>query len=251
MIELPLIFVGGLLGSAHCVGMCGGFALIVGTPARRLRANVVRQLAYSAGRIFTYATLGAFVGYGGLRLADGLGGLVNVQAGLCIVAGLLLVVQGLVSAGVIVRVRRVVQLAWAGGTSGVQIVPEADAGFGCLMGGLVGTFLRDRRLSSVFLAGVFTGLLPCGLVYAYLALAATAGDLFVGLATMTAFGLGTVPLMVLAGSGSTLVSLASRRRLLQLAAWCVVLTGLVSIARGVSFFELSGGTTPASCPLCD
>ena len=53
MIELPLVFLGGLLGSAHCVGMCGGFALTIGLGARDVAANVCRQLVYTAGRIFT------------------------------------------------------------------------------------------------------------------------------------------------------------------------------------------------------
>jgi hypothetical protein len=49
---------------------------------------------------------------------------------------------------------------------------------------MVGAFLRDRRWSRVFLAGVFTGLLPCGLVYAFVALAASTSDLMEGLVTM-------------------------------------------------------------------
>ena len=46
MIELPLVFLGGLLGSAHCVGMCGGFALSIGLGARGFAANLGRQLIY-------------------------------------------------------------------------------------------------------------------------------------------------------------------------------------------------------------
>ncbi len=250
MIELPLVFLGGLLGSAHCVGMCGGFALLIGAPARRWSANLARQLVYSCGRIFTYCAFGGVVGYGGLRLAQGLGELVNIQATISIVAGVLLVAQGLMSTGMLQYARH--YLRPAGATHGIAVgqVP-GGAGMGCLMGGLVGAFLRDARWSHAFLAGVFTGLLPCGLVYAYVALAASTSDLFSGMATMAAFGAGTVPLMVLAGSGSALFSLAGRRRLLMLAAWCVVLTGLLSIARGVGFLELPPGSPPTDCPLCN
>ncbi len=77
-----------------------------------------------------------------------------------------------------------------------------------------------------------TGLLPCGLVYGFLALACSTASLPRGAATMAAFGLGTVPLMVLTGTGASLVSMVTRRRLLRFAAWCVVLTGIVSLARG-------------------
>ncbi len=248
MIELPLIFLGGLLGSAHCVGMCGGFALLVGAPAPRLSANVVRQLIYSVGRIFTYCAFGAVVGYGGLRLSEDLSGVVNVQAAIAIGAGLLLITQGLISAGVLGRAVRLVQAA-TGKAIGLSLV--AGSGAGCLSGGLLGAFLRDRRLGHVFMAGVFTGMLPCGLVYAYVALAGSTSDLIGGMATMAAFGLGTVPLMVLTGSGSTLLSMAGRQRLLELAAWCVVLTGVISIARGVGFLDLPGWHEPAGCPLCE
>jgi sulfite exporter TauE/SafE len=248
MIELPLVFLGGLLGSAHCVGMCGGFALLIGAPARRWSANLARQLVYSCGRIFTYCAFGGVVGYGGLRLAQGLGDFVNIQATIALLAGVLLVVQGLVSTGMIHYATRILHPAGAAQGAAATYVP---AGAGCLMGGLAGAFLRDSRWSHVFLAGVFTGLLPCGLVYAYVALAASTSDLASGMLTMAAFGVGTVPMMVLAGSGSALFSLAGRRRLLRIAAWCVVLTGLVSMARGIGFLELPPGAPPASCPLCD
>jgi uncharacterized protein len=250
MIELPLVFLGGLLGSAHCVGMCGGFALLIGAPAPRWSSNLVRQFVYSGGRIFTYCAFGAAVGYGGLRLAERLGDFVNVQATIAILAGVLLMVQGLVSTGALRYASRAMRRALGryGTDDGAA---TSGSGVGCLMGGMVGAFLRDRRFSHVFLAGVFTGLLPCGLVYAYVALAASTSGLLTGAATMAAFGLGTMPLMMLTGTGSTLFSLAGRRRLLAIAAWCVVLTGLLSIVRGVGFLQAAPGPPAASCPLCD
>ena len=59
MNELPLILLGGVLGSSHCVGMCGGFALSIGATAPNVMQNLTRQLIYSAGRVFTYGFLGA------------------------------------------------------------------------------------------------------------------------------------------------------------------------------------------------
>ncbi len=66
MTELAMIFVGGLLGGGHCVGMCGPLVLAIGAPAPDWTANVRRQLAYSVGRIFTYAVVGAMAGYAGM-----------------------------------------------------------------------------------------------------------------------------------------------------------------------------------------
>jgi sulfite exporter TauE/SafE len=247
MIELPLVFLGGLLGSAHCVGMCGGFALVIGSRARGAAGNVGRQAVYSLGRIFTYAVFGATVGYAGLRLTE-LATLVNVQAVLAIVAGVLLIVQGLLSAGVL-RARLIYALV--GGTGGsAAVAPYRAAPALCPAGGMLGTFLRSGALSHVFLAGMITGFLPCGLVYAYVALATSAGDMLGGAVTMAAFGAGTVPAMILTGSGASLVSLAGRRRMLRVAAWCVVLVGAISLARGFGFLELPGWHSPGGCPAC-
>src|SRR5438067_1466686 len=98
--ELLLIFVGGLLGSAHCVGMCGGFALSIGAASNRWLANLSRQLVYGAGRIATYTTAGAIAAFAGLRISHAFSSMVPVQAILALLAGALLVVQGLSAAGV-------------------------------------------------------------------------------------------------------------------------------------------------------
>ena len=102
-LQLPLVFLGGLLGSAHCVGMCGGFALSIGIGARSVGANLHRQLLYTLGRVLTYAFLGVVAGYAGFWLSRKAGTLVNVQAGLSIVAGALLVFQGLLALGIVPR----------------------------------------------------------------------------------------------------------------------------------------------------
>jgi uncharacterized protein len=247
MIELPLVFLGGLLGSAHCVGMCGGFALLIGSPARGLAGNVGRQAVYSLGRIFTYAVFGATVGYAGLRLSE-LATLVNVQALLAVVAGVLLVVQGLISAGVLRTGALYAIVPGAGGSAAIG--PNHSGGSLCPAGGMLGTFLRSRSLRQVFLAGMLTGFLPCGLVYAYVALATSTGDMLRGAVTMAAFGAGTVPAMILTGSGASLLSLAGRRRMLRGAAWCVVVVGVISLARGLGFLDLPGWHSGRSCPAC-
>ncbi|HVC94017.1 MAG TPA: sulfite exporter TauE/SafE family protein [Pirellulales bacterium] len=226
--EPLLIFFGGLLGSSHCVGMCGGFALAIGSGTRSLRANLVRQLVYGFGRIFTYSAGGGAVGYGGWRLARDLPPVVHAQAALCLVAGALMLFQGLKSAGVLGR-----------------LLPVKHRG-ACLTPGLFAGILSARTELHVFLAGMLNGLLPCGLVYAYLALATSTGNMLTGLTQMAMFGLGTVPIMVLTGCGASLLSLAGRRRLLRMAAWCVVLTGALSIARGYEFLVAPVG----SCPGC-
>lgn len=233
MTELPLIFLGGLLGSSHCIGMCGPLALALGVQSGRLQANLGRQLLFSAGRIFTYGFLGALAGATGWWLAERPQTLVNVQSALSIAAGVVLVWLGLATAGVLPRV----------GGKWLNSTPCAAATWFKML-------LTSPGAVSAVLAGVFTGFIPCGLVYAFVVYAASSGDVVRGWATMVAFGLGTVPLMVLAGCGGTLLSLTARTRVLRIAAWCVVATGLISVARGAGYLEMVANAAPAGCPFC-
>ena len=105
MSELPFVFVAGILGTAHCLGMCGPFVLTIGGSAPGWWSALGRQLSYSAGRIFTYGVLGAAAGFCGERLTSSLPLLVNIPALLAVAAGMLLVYQGLRSAGIVPRFR--------------------------------------------------------------------------------------------------------------------------------------------------
>ena len=227
--EWPLLVVSGMVGAAHCLGMCGPFTLAIGSAAADWRTNLRRQIAYSVGRVFTYTVLGATAGYAAGRLGAALPAWTNIPAGLAIFAGLVLMWQGLLAAGVI-RSRGV-------------------GGGGCPGAGAFRGLLASRGLVDVFVAGLFTGLLPCGLLYGMLAYAASRHDVVAGMITMAAFGVGTVPALVTLGLGGSLVGAAGRRRMQAVAAWCLVATGAVSIVRGGSFVSLSG-TEPAGCPFC-
>src|SRR5262245_15231585 len=101
MIGWFMIFVGGLLSSAHCVGMCGGFALALGAGGRSHAVNLLRQLVYGLGRVFTYTVFGVAAGYAGARLTADWQPLMNVQAVLSIAAGLALIALGLDAAGLL------------------------------------------------------------------------------------------------------------------------------------------------------
>lgn len=238
MIELPLIFMSGLLGSAHCLGMCGPFALAIGARATTWQGNLVRQACYTVGRVFTYSFLGACAGYGGASISHNSPAWVRVPAVLSIVAGAFLVYQGLTTAGVLPSLS-----AW-------RLTGQARAVQPCLSASFFASFLKSPSRRGVFLAGLLTGFLPCGLVYAFLTLAASSANLFVGALTMAVFGLGTSPIMMLTGLGGNLLGIAWRRRLLQIAAWCVVLAGLLSISRGLGYLSFSD-TPPAGCPFCE
>ncbi len=231
MIELPLLFMAGALGSSHCVGMCGPFALMIGSGSRSVGGNLLRQTLYTAGRVFTYCILGVVCGFAGKTLQESVPSMMNLPALLATGAGLFLVYQGLVSTGI-----------W----KSKHVVTGKG---GCLSSGLFASFLTDPSRRSVFLAGVFTGLLPCGLLYGMLTLAASSRDVLAGAGTMAVFGLGTAPSMLATGLGGGMLSFAMRRHLNQVAAWSLVLTGVVSVVRGVVFF-VEPWTQAGGCPFC-
>lgn len=236
MLELPLVFLGGLLGGAHCLGMCGGFAISIGAGARSWPANLARQLCYTLGRVSTYALLGAIAAFLGSRVSRSFDSLHLAQAILAAIAGGALIAYGLHSLGWLPR--RI----------------EGRSAVGCLAGKLFRPLLQTHRWTHSFAAGVLTGFLPCGLVYAFLALAASSGNLAVGALRMAAFGAGTAPLMIAAGGVGGLMSVGFRRRAMTVAAWCVIVTGVVSLGRGYYAYSATNsppGEAAAACPFCN
>ena len=188
MAELLLVFLAGLAGSMHCVGMCGGFACGLGGDARGAAASLQRHLIYHGGRLASYCFLGALAGQ---------------------LSWLLVAPGGIASAGVAATLQQ--GLAWvAGGLMGLVglqflgVLPRS-ALFGHAGEGLVRALrglLKAPGPGAPLALGVLNGLLPCPLVYAVVAYAATCGKAVHGWQVMAAFGLGTLPaLMALGGLG--------------------------------------------------
>lgn len=213
MTEFVAMFAGGLLGSAHCVGMCGPFAAIVGAQRRSAGAAVSRQLCYNFGRVFTYVFLGAMGGYAGAYLTHIGRELWLTQHTLGVAAGGLMIVIGLTTLGFL-RFRS----SWFG-----RVVGKAAPVFR--------HFMDQPTGPGVFVAGIANGFLPCGLVYAFLALAVASGSALKGLLMMACFGLGTIPAMTVIGCGSTLLSPRARLRVYHVAAGLVILAGGITVYR--------------------
>lgn len=235
--ELPLVFVSGILGSAHCLGMCGAISATMNLGTSGVLSALVRQIFWSLGRLFTYVFLGMVAGFAGARLTkaaflESQSSVVTMQAAFAVLAGLLLVLQGLLAGGFLKK----------RGPAGQS---------GCLTATVFGRFLRGGSRTGVFVAGILTGFLPCGLVYSFLALAAASASVWKGPVLMLAFGLGTVPVMLVTGAGLTMASLQLRQRLMKVAAVCVLVTGVLTIGRGLAFAASAPTKAPAQrCPLC-
>ena len=168
----------GLLGSVgHCVGMCSPFVLFVsrryGRPEGGRRTAFAAQLWYTAGRIVTYAVLGALAGAlgGVVELA---GALVGLQRAAAVVAGGVLVVWALVALS--------------------DLVPGLDSG-GSLFARVAGG-LKGRVPGHPFATGLFLGFLPCGLLYSAVIAAVGRGGPVEGAAALALFGVGTAPALL-------------------------------------------------------
>ena len=206
-----MAFAGGLVGSLHCVGMCGAFPLALGAAGRR---NVARQLLYNAGRLNTLVFIGALSGAFGATVIR-TGPAATAARGLAIVTGLFMIAIGLEMLGLLRRVT----------AAGAAL---AQATVGRLLAGVIRSESRVAPLA----LGVMNAFLPCHLIYAFAAQAAATASVGAGALTMLAFGLGTVPAMLALGLTRVLARPAVRARLSTVAGVLVIVFGAVTLARG-------------------
>ena len=228
-------FVAGLLSSGHCLGMCGGIvgAFSLRGSAGRAGDDGVRQgggrlagrlgglLAYNAGRICTYAALGALAG----ALGATVGGLMPPEVarrGGRLLGALFLIGLGLFLAG---RPQFLQPIERLGARLWRRIEPAGRR------------FLQARGAGHALALGLVWGFLPCGLVYSMLAMASLAGGAGNGAIVMFSFGAGTLPALFVAGfAASRLRDLARSTTLRRSAAAIYVAAGL-----WLAFTAITGG----------
>lgn len=174
------LFLVGLLGGTHCVGMCGGIvgALSMGGPARWSM-----HFAYNGGRIFSYTLAGALAGALGAATL-GLEQQWPIRQVLFLLANLMLIALGLYLLGV---------------TRALAFTERAGQHLWRHLQPMTRRFLPARTVAQAFPLGLLWGWLPCGLVYSALVSALSAGSATRGAGLMLAFGLGTLPNLLLAG----------------------------------------------------
>lgn len=213
---LATVFLVGLAGGVHCVGMCGGIVAALNFRNGAPRAAVAHQLAYSLGRVSSYAAAGALAGGAG-SLALQTQRLLPAQLVLLIAANALIIALGLSLAGfrgLIRPLERVGLLLWRGlRRIGVRVAPA-------------------QTPAGAFAVGLAWGWIPCGLVYGVLATALVSGSAVRGAAVMAAFGLGTLPNLLAAGlAAERLRRLLVRPEARMVAGAAVVLLGIVGLVR--------------------
>ena len=205
-------FIIGLVGSLHCVGMCGPIVVMLPALATRRWEFAAGRLLYNLGRAVTYALLGALVGVIGQFVA-----LAGYQQVLGIAAGVLMILS------VVVPSRYVSRLLPARTNAALDAVKSR-----------LGARLSTGGTRSMFVIGLLNGFLPCGLVYAALAASLAAGGVLGSTAYMFVFGLGTVPMLFALSFASGLLSGSLRRKLTRLIPVTIGIMGALFILRGLA-----------------
>ncbi|SHM93422.1 hypothetical protein SAMN04488057_104439 [Cyclobacterium lianum] len=204
-------FVWGILGSFHCIGMCGPIALaLAGRDHNRYLRN---KFLYNSGRTLTYVFLGGLVGMLGFSLA-----LAGIQQWISILMGAVII-------GMAFFYRK--SEKWVSGSG-------LSSGFVRLKSRL-GSSLKKGGPRAFFLSGILNGLLPCGMVYmALLASLALQGPVS-GMLYMLFFGLGTVPVMLLLMLSNKIFSPAFRFRMNRLLPYFALFIGVLFVIRGMGW----------------
>lgn len=207
-------FLIGLLGSLHCIGMCGPIALTVGVQSGQSPVKkAVSLLLYNIGRAVTYAALGLLLGLVGFGFK-----VAGLQQSLSILIGIMLIVYALWPR-VIHRMER---------KSNMPLVK-----FNVWLKRSLGTLLKGKQMYKPFVLGMLNGLLPCGLVYFAIAGAIAVGSPIQGMFFMIAFAAGTFPLMLIFGWVGGMAGAVLKKRILKAVPVLMFVMGVLFVLRGL------------------
>ena len=206
-----IAFITGLLGSFHCIGMCGPIALMVPMVGHHV---ILSRVLYNIGRCISYACIGGFIGFLGWGVA-----IVGYQQGLSIGVGVILLIIGMKS-------------FFKGGTTNFHF-----PGWSKQIGGVkrqLGNYLQFKSFYGNLVLGMLNGFLPCGLVYVAMAGALAQGSLVFGALYMFLFGLGTIPLMMVLLVSKQFLSEKLRFKLTKVIPVFTVFVACFIILRGLN-----------------
>lgn len=201
----------GMLGSFHCVGMCGPLALSLPLSSNSLWAKFSGAFLYNSGRIVTYAAFGAVFGIIGNSVA-----MFGYQQWLSVIMGIAIIVFVVLPKT----------------ASPFKNNHGVLAFFERLRAGLGKLFFK-KGYSSLFAIGLLNGLLPCGLVYMAAAGAVATGDVKSSVLFMVFFGLGTLPVMWSIAFFGNYVGVSLRQKIRKAYPYMMTVMACLLILRGL------------------
>ena len=205
-------FILGLLGSFHCVGMCGPIAFMLPVDRSNTFKKITQIAIYHFGRLLAYSIIGLVFGLIGKSLY-----IFGFQQQLSIIIGVLMILVVLIPQQTFNKYnfsRPVYRL--------ISKVKSA-----------LGSAMKKKTMDTFLTIGFLNGFLPCGLVYMALFAAIAGGNALNGILYMAVFGLGTIPLMTTAIYFSQFLKGKARQRIQKAIPVFVILIGALFIIRGL------------------
>jgi len=203
----------GLIGSFHCIGMCGPIVVALPLKKHNLISKITGAILYNSGRVITYSLLGILFGMlgRGIRLA-------GFQQWTSILLG----------------VTMIVSILFPYFFREKFTISSLFSGFAARLIVRLKKLFTDRSYTSLLMIGVLNGLLPCGLVYVAIAGAINSGAVLTGTLFMMFFGIGTIPLLLIATLASDAIGQRIRSKMQRVVPYFVFVLGVLFILRGMS-----------------
>lgn len=210
MLFSALIF--GLLGSFHCIGMCGPIAFMLPVDRENKVKRVLQISMYHLGRLFTYGLLGLLFGLLGKSFY-----FFGFQQHLSIVIGVLMIL-------IVILPKKIID-----SVSFTKPIYKVLS----ILKNRLGKELKKKRFDTFFTIGFLNGFLPCGLVYMAIFASIAVGNALSSSLYMILFGIGTIPLMTLFVYLGNFTNALVRKRIQQLIPVAIVIVGILFILRGL------------------
>lgn len=210
---VPAALLMGVIGSLHCVGMCGPLALAIPMGHRGNWGRIAGGVLYNLGRVTTYILLGAVLGFAGQTFLSG-----RAQQVLSILLGIGILLYLLVPA----VAERTPMLASVAGKPLLQLRR------------ILAPLFHSKAYASPYIIGLLNGLLPCGLIYMAVTTSFLTGSVWSGSLFMALFGLGTFPAMLAVVFFGQYMKAGLRMQLRKAMPVFLVAMGTLLILRGLN-----------------
>lgn len=203
----------GLMGSFHCIGMCGPLVIALPLRGNNYFQKIAGGIIYNLGRTLTYAGMGAIFGFVGQGLQ-----MVGFQQWVSVIMGSFMII--------LVLFPSIFKNKLKINSSIFNFVGKLKASLHKLF--------TQKSYGTLFLIGILNGFLPCGLVYIAIAGAIGTGSIIMGIIFMLVFGLGTIPIMLSISLLGNLVSVKIRAGINKFIPAVVIFVGILFILSGLN-----------------
>lgn len=202
----------GLLGSMHCIGMCGPLVIAVPTSATSRWKFIIERVVFNCGKAITYGVMGAVVGLAGKSI------MMNVQQDISIILGVTILLSVGIPIGFKSKMGKYSPLKY----------------FYIFIKEKFSILIRKRGMIALFTLGMLNGLLPCGLVYTALIGATVVSDVWQSAFFMIVFGLATSPALIAVAIAGKILSVKYRSLLTRAIPVMSIALAVILILRGLN-----------------